>query len=107
MPIIRTSKASRGAYAAFTGTSHTQLDNARLTPSQESPRQEVLIRLASRPNVNRAFVTRFEGKTLIVALAVRGVGTCELAIPEGRLEGGSLADYNALMTCLEKPGILS
>jgi hypothetical protein len=51
--------------------------------------------------VQRAFAARFEGETLIVALAVRGIGTCELAIPIERFNPANLDDYAALLPCLE------
>jgi hypothetical protein len=72
-----------------------------LTPLQEEARQDVIARLAVHPNVQRAFATRFEGETLIVALAVRGIGTCELAIPIERFNPANLDDYAALLSCLE------
>jgi len=70
------------------------------TPAQEAARQGVLARLAAHPDVTRAFETRFEGDTLIVALAVRGIGTCELAIPTERFSSANPDDYAALLACL-------
>jgi non-ribosomal peptide synthetase component F len=70
------------------------------TPAQEAARQDVLSRLAVHPDVMRAFNTRFEHESMIVALAVRGVGTCELAIPIERFNPANLDDYAALLACL-------
>jgi hypothetical protein len=73
-----------------------------LSAAQESARRDVLARLQTHPAINRTFVTRWESDTLIVTLGVRGIGTCELAIPGERFNRESLADYDALLTCLSK-----
>jgi len=65
---------------------------------REVTRQEVLARLEAHPSVKRAFTTRFEGDMLIVTLAVRGIGTCELAIPPERFSRDDLADFEDLAT---------
>jgi len=72
-----------------------------LFPAREPARREVIARLKAHPAVTRAFATRWEGGVLIVALAIRGIGTCELAIPADRFNRGSLADFEALLRCVE------
>ena len=73
---------------------------ALLTTANEVDRNRVLAQLRSNPNVQRAFVNRFEQGAMIVTLAVRGVGTCELAIPAERFNAANLDDYAALLACL-------
>jgi hypothetical protein len=52
--------------------------------------------------VRRAFVNRFDADgTMIVTLAIRGVGTGELKIPAARFNQASLDDYAALLRCME------
>ncbi len=75
-----------------------------LSATQEAARNEVLARLDAHPSVKRTFVTRFEGDVLIVTLAIRDVGTGELAIPADSLNRANLADFDALLSCLEQPG---
>lgn len=70
-----------------------------LTPEQEAARRNVLARLAANPGIRRAFVNRWEGDVMILTLAVRDIGTCELAIPRERFGSNSLADYNVLADC--------
>lgn len=70
------------------------------TPVQEAARQNVIARLEAGPGMPRAFATRFEGDLLIVSLAVRGAGTCELTIPAERVTAD---DWTALLACLDKP----
>jgi hypothetical protein len=72
-----------------------------LSAVQESYRRDVIARLEAHPTISRAFVTRLEGNVLIVALAVRGVGTCELAIPADRFDRNRLADFDTLLRSLE------
>lgn len=52
-------------------------------PAAESMRQRVLAMLAERPGIRYAVITDTDADpdAVIVALAVRGVGTCELRIP--------------------------
>ena len=69
---------------------------------QEATRRDVLARLEAHPTVKRAFTTRFEGAVLVVTLALRGVGTCELSIPADRFSRDSLADFDSLLRCLER-----
>lgn len=76
---------------------------ALLPPIQEAARRDVLARLETHPTVKRAFTTRTEGDVLIVTLAIRDVGTAELAIPAGRFNRNSLADWDALLRSLELP----
>ena len=81
-----------------------EVDDLELPPLaevQEAARRDVLARLEADPESKRAFVTRFERDTLIVALAVRAIGTCELSIRPDRFNGTSLADFQTLARCLE------
>lgn len=70
-----------------------------LLPGQQVARQQVLARLEAHPAVKRAFMTRWEGDLLVVTLAIRGVGTGELAIARDSL--GRPQDFAALLECLE------
>jgi len=63
----------------------------------------VLAQLAADPSVLRAFCTRFEDGALIVTLAIRGIGTCELSIPAERFNSAALDDYAALLACVVRP----
>lgn len=74
-----------------------------LSPAQQADRREVLARLDGDPTIRRAFVNRFEGDVMIVTLAVRGVGTCDLSIPAETFDRNSLADYQALAACVVGP----
>jgi len=75
---------------------------APLSPAQESARQQVLAQLEAHPTVKRAFVNRFEADgTMIVTLAIRGVGTGELKIPADRFNQDTLDDYGALLNTIE------
>jgi hypothetical protein len=68
------------------------------SPVQEAARREVLAQLETHPSIERAFVNRFEADgTLVVTLAIRGVGTGELKIPTERFSQGTLNDYGALL----------
>jgi hypothetical protein len=60
----------------------------------------VLAQLAANPTVRRAFVNRFQDGALIVTLAIRDVGTCELIIPAERFNPRKIEDYAALLDCL-------
>jgi hypothetical protein len=75
----------------------------QLSAVQEAARTEVLARLESNPTVTRAFATRSEGDTLIVTLAVRGLGTCEIGISPDRFNRDTFADFGLLTRCLERP----
>jgi len=73
-----------------------------LSPAQEAARREVLAQLETHPSVERGFVNRFDADgTLVVTLAIRGVGTGELLIPADRFYQGSLENYGALLACIE------
>ncbi len=62
----------------------------------------MLSQLARSPVVQRAFVNRFElDGTMLVTMAIRGVGTGELKIPAARFRQTSLDDYAALFGCME------
>jgi hypothetical protein len=69
-----------------------------LTLEQVAARYSVLAYLDEHPDIRRAFVSRWDGDVMILTLAVRDIGTCELMIAEDRLS--SPADYDRLVTCL-------
>jgi hypothetical protein len=75
-----------------------------LSPAQEAARRQVLAKLKNHPSVKRAFCNRFEDGTLIVTLAIRGVGTCDLLIPAERFDSSKPEDYAALLECLTVAG---
>ncbi len=70
-------------------------------PETPSARREVLERLRANPQITRAFATRWEGDVLIVTLAVRDVGMCDLAIPRERIR--DMRDYAELLAVLGNP----
>lgn len=63
-------------------------------PAAEARRQRVLEMLAQRPGTRYAVVTDCEAEpdAVIMALAIRGVGTCELRIPKAKYDGVLLLD---------------
>jgi hypothetical protein len=76
--------------------------SASLSPIQETAREQVLAQLEANPTVQRAFVNRFnEDGTMVVTLAIRGVGTGELLIPAARFSRESLDDFGVLLECIE------
>jgi hypothetical protein len=78
---------------------------ATLSSAQAAARQEVLAQLEAHPTIKRAFVNRFdEDGTMVVTLAIRGVGTGELLIPADRFHQGSLDDFGALIDCVQREG---
>jgi hypothetical protein len=72
-----------------------------LSPVQEAARGDVLRWLEGHPTVRRAFATRVGDDVLIVTLALRSVGTCELSIPLDRFDRENLEDWAALFSCLD------
>lgn len=72
--------------------------------AQEAARCRVLADLQAHPSVQRAFCNRFEDGALIITLAIRDVGTCELLIPAERFDSSKLADYAALLECFAVNG---
>jgi hypothetical protein len=76
---------------------------SEFSATQENARRDVLAKLEAYPSVQRAFVTRFEGDVLIVTLAVRGVGSCELSIPPDRFNRDQFSDFAALAQCVDNP----
>lgn len=60
-------------------------------------------RLEADPSIERAFVSRWDCGAMVITLAVRGVGTCELLIPPERFNADSLDDYNRLAGCILNP----
>jgi hypothetical protein len=79
-------------------------DGAPLSPPQEVARRYVLADLQANPSAKRALFSRGENGALIITLAIRDVGTCELLIPAERFDSSKLADYAALLECLETAG---
>lgn len=75
-----------------------------LSPAQEAARRWVLAKLKKHPNVKRTFCNRFEDGALIITLAIRDVGTCELLIPAERFDSSKAGDYAALLECLTGNG---
>lgn len=83
-------------------------DEAPLSPIQEAARRDVLKQLAANPSVQRAFVNRFNPDgTMVVTLAIRGIGTGELLIPAERFNQASLDDYGVLLECVKMPEVLA
>jgi hypothetical protein len=76
-------------------------DSMPLSVAQEAARRWVLAKLKNHPSVTRAFCNRFEDGALIITLAIRDVGTCELLIPAERFDSSKLGDYAALLECFE------
>jgi hypothetical protein len=73
-----------------------------LSPIQETARRDALKQLAANPSVRRAFVNRLNPDgTMVVTLAIRGIGTGELLIPAERFSQESLDDYGALLACVD------
>lgn len=63
-------------------------------PAAEARRRRVLDMLAQRPDTRYAVVTDSEAEqdAVILALAIRGAGTCELRIPKAKYDGTLLLD---------------
>lgn len=63
-------------------------------PTAEARRQRVLAMLAARPGVRYTMLTDIEAdpEAVILILAIRGVGTCELRIPRDRYDPWLLLD---------------
>lgn len=94
-------KPTKPGFDGFVGGGPPPVGNCEappLTPEQLVAREEVLARLEANPAIKRAFVSRWDGDVMIVTLAVRAVGTCELSIPRERLS--SLEDYPDLAACI-------
>ena len=102
LPIQATAKTDRRPFVGSVGASHRQINyyDDQLTPVQESARRELLALLDADPAVQRAFCNRFENGALIVTLAIRGIGTCELLIPAERFDARELKNFAALLECL-------
>lgn len=103
-PANHHSKVSNTSEISSGSTSDSPVDpwERGLSSAQIEARQNVIARLEANPQVQRAFATRFEGDLLVVSLAVRGAGTCELTIPAERVQ--SADDWAALLVHLDKPG---
>ena len=63
-------------------------------PRAEARRQRVIAMLAERPGVRYAVLTDTEAdpEAVILALAIRGVATCELRIPRAKYDPFLLLD---------------
>jgi hypothetical protein len=106
VPMSGASKASKSPSAGSAGASPAHIHSsegdpiAGLTPIQESARRWVLGQLQGYPNIQRAFCNRFEDGALIVTLAIRDVGTCELLVPAESFDRSKLSDFTSLLECL-------
>jgi len=69
-------------------------DDLMPDPTAEARRQRVLAMLAGRPDVRYSLVTDTEAdsEAVILALAIRDVGTCELRIPKAKYDPFLLLD---------------
>ena len=77
LPIIREHKP--GIVAALQEAAN---DGNLLDPAAETRRRKVLARLAENPNIRRAVIVDEDSlsESVIVTLAIRAAGTCELRI---------------------------
>lgn len=68
---------------------------------REQRREKVLKMLEDQPEIQRAFVTDIESDPddVIIAFAIRDVGTCELLIPQGKY------DPFAVLEVIQKSGV--
>lgn len=91
LPIIRSHKP--GIMAELRAANDTAYDTLP-DPVAEARRQRVLDMLAEQPGIRYAVVTDSETEldAVILALAIRGVGTCELRIPKAKYDGVLLLD---------------
>lgn len=119
VPAQATSRTSGSPSAGFAGSPDRHLkscsslctefrrachhDAPPLSAASQAAQCDVLARLEADPTIRRAFVSRFEGDVMILTLAVRDVGMCELAIPAETFDRDSLADYQALAACVGSP----
>lgn len=97
------SKPTKPGFDGFEGAHLGHFENHG-TESGPSPadraHRAVVAQLEKTPDIERAFVNRWEGDVMIVTLAVRGIGTCELSIPRERFGADSLEDYDRLAACI-------
>lgn len=63
-------------------------------PAMEARRQRVLAMLAERPDIRYALITddQADPEAVILALAIRGLGTCELCVPQTKFDPFVLLD---------------
>jgi hypothetical protein len=104
---LRSDKSSEAAAVAAWSNEPFQPHKTRVKPPssvKEAARRQALAQLAADPTVQRAIVNRFEHGVMIVTLAIRDIGTCELLIPVARFNSGKLDDYAALLACLNTAG---
>jgi hypothetical protein len=75
-------------------------------PRPEAKRQEALAILAQGPSINYSFATDDEREpdNVILALAIRGKGTCEVRIPKSRYDGIALLEFIEKRTGNKKYG---
>lgn len=102
-PPAAAGQAPEVAEVATVAASQSQKSDAaadQLTPERTKAYQHVLRELEANPAVARTFSTRWESDVLIVTLAVRGVGMCELQISAERFSGSRLDDYESLAVCV-------
>lgn len=70
------------------------LPEALPDPVAEARRQKILAMLAERPGIRYAFtVDDPDTDPVILALAIRGVGTCELLIPGAKYDPFALLEW--------------
>lgn len=86
--------------SAFSESPASHEPVAPLSSEQEAARRQVLADLEANPSVMRTMCNRFEDDKLIVTLAIRDIGTCELLIPAERFDRSKLSNYAALFMCL-------
>ena len=85
LPVIREHKPGILAeLRAANDTAHDTLPD----PAAEARRQRVLGMLAERPDIRYAGLTETQSdpQAVILALAIRGVATCELRIPRAKYD---------------------
>jgi hypothetical protein len=94
---VATTELTKPSSVGFAGAD----PHVKLSTVSEAARRDVLAWLEKHPSAKRAFATRVEGDVLIVTLALRDVGTCELSVPLSRFNPERLTDWGALLSCLD------
>ncbi len=98
LPIIREQKpgivAALREASIVTALQQAANDDTLPDPAAEARRQRVLAMLAERPGIRYAVLTdsQADQEAVLLTLAIRGVGTCELAIPRAKYDGVLLLD---------------
>lgn len=67
-------------------------DDALPDPKAEARWQRVLAMLDEQPGIRYALMTDTDAEAVILALAIRGVGTCEVLIPKAKFDPFLLLD---------------